>query len=254
MVEQYFVWAGKALTGDLGTSLWTGKPVLDEIGANIGVTLQLLVMSLVLGAGLAVPAGCVMAYVARRLGRHRAARRHHRRHHGAELLAGHRDDPGAGDAGAGLPQPRPRAVQPGSHRQPAAHAAAVAGPRPADPRRRRRGWCAARCSMRSARTTSARRAPRASASASSSTSTRCATRCSPSSPSVGITAGYLFGGAIVVEQVFALPGLGRLIIGAIGERNYPLIQAAILLVTIGFVAINFLVDLLYAAIDPRVRS
>jgi peptide/nickel transport system permease protein len=71
--------------------------------------------------------------------------------------------------------------------------------------------------------------------------------------SVGITAGYLFGGAIVVEQVFALPGLGRLIVGAIGERNYPLIQAAILLVTVGFVAVNFAVDMLYAAIDPRVR-
>ena len=70
---------------------------------------------------------------------------------------------------------------------------------------------------------------------------------------VGIIAGYLFGGAIVVEQVFALPGLGRLIVGAITERNYPLIQAAILLVTGGFVVINFLVDLLYFAIDPRVR-
>ena len=72
--------------------------------------------------------------------------------------------------------------------------------------------------------------------------------------SVGIVAGYLFGGTIVVEQVFALPGLGRLIIGAIAERNYPLIQAAILLVTSGFVVINFLVDLLYAAIDPRVSG
>jgi peptide/nickel transport system permease protein len=72
--------------------------------------------------------------------------------------------------------------------------------------------------------------------------------------SVGIVAGYLFGGTIVVEQVFALPGLGRLIIGAIAERNYPLIQAAILLVTCGFVVINFLVDLLYAAIDPRVQG
>jgi len=71
---------------------------------------------------------------------------------------------------------------------------------------------------------------------------------------VGITAGYLFGGAIVVEQVFALPGLGRLVIGAIAERNYPLIQATILLVTSGFVVINFLVDMLYVAIDPRVRE
>jgi peptide/nickel transport system permease protein len=72
--------------------------------------------------------------------------------------------------------------------------------------------------------------------------------------SVGIMTGYLLGGAIVVEQVFAIPGLGRLILGAIAERNYPLIQATILVVTVGFVLVNFLVDLLYVVIDPRVRS
>jgi peptide/nickel transport system permease protein len=69
---------------------------------------------------------------------------------------------------------------------------------------------------------------------------------------LGISAGYLFGGAIVVEQVFALPGLGRLMLGAIAERNYPLIQAAILLVTAGFVLVNFVTDMLYAALDPRI--
>ena len=72
--------------------------------------------------------------------------------------------------------------------------------------------------------------------------------------SVGIMTGYLLGGAIVVEQVFAIPGLGRLILGAIAERNYPLLQATILVVTSGFVVVNFAVDLLYTAIDPRVRA
>jgi peptide/nickel transport system permease protein len=72
--------------------------------------------------------------------------------------------------------------------------------------------------------------------------------------SVGIMTGYLLGGAIVVEQVFAIPGLGRLILGAIAERNYPLVQATILVVTVGFVVVNFAVDLLYAAIDPRLRQ
>jgi peptide/nickel transport system permease protein len=70
---------------------------------------------------------------------------------------------------------------------------------------------------------------------------------------LGIQAGYLFGGAIVVEQVFAIPGFGRLIVGAINERNYSLVQGAILVVTAGFVLINFLVDLLYAVVDPRVE-
>ncbi len=72
--------------------------------------------------------------------------------------------------------------------------------------------------------------------------------------SVGIMTGYLLGGAIVVEQVFAIPGLGRLILGAIAERNYPLIQATILVVTAGFVVVNFLVDFLYIIVDPRVRA
>jgi peptide/nickel transport system permease protein len=56
----------------------------------------------------------------------------------------------------------------------------------------------------------------------------------------------------VVEQVFAIPGLGRLILGAISERNYPLVQATILVMTAAFVLVNFVVDLLYAVIDPRV--
>jgi len=66
--------------------------------------------------------------------------------------------------------------------------------------------------------------------------------------------GYLLGGSIVVEQVFAIPGLGRLVLGAIAERNYPLVQATILVLATGFVLVNFIVDMLYLAIDPRVRE
>ena len=72
--------------------------------------------------------------------------------------------------------------------------------------------------------------------------------------SVGIMTGYLLGGAIVVEQVFSIPGLGRLILGGIAERNYPLVQATILIVTVGFVLVNALVDLAYALIDPGLRT
>jgi len=72
--------------------------------------------------------------------------------------------------------------------------------------------------------------------------------------SVGIMVGYQFGGAVVVEQVFALPGLGRLMVGAIAERNFPLVQASILLATVAFVLVNFVVDLLYIAVDPRARG
>jgi peptide/nickel transport system permease protein len=59
---------------------------------------------------------------------------------------------------------------------------------------------------------------------------------------------------VVVEQVFALPGLGRLMVGAIAERNYPLIQAAILLATLVFVLVNAGVDFLTLVIDPRGKA
>ena len=70
---------------------------------------------------------------------------------------------------------------------------------------------------------------------------------------IGVQLGYLLSGVVVIEQVFAIPGLGRLIIGAISERNYPLVQGVILVVTAVFVLVNLLVDLTYAWIDPRVE-
>lgn len=69
---------------------------------------------------------------------------------------------------------------------------------------------------------------------------------------IGVQLGYLLSGVVVIEQVFAIPGLGRLAIGAINERNYPLIQGIILVVTAVFVFVNLLVDLAYVWIDPRV--
>src|SRR5699024_7143445 len=70
---------------------------------------------------------------------------------------------------------------------------------------------------------------------------------------IGVQLGYMLSGVVVIEQVFAIPGLGRLAIGAINERNYPLVQGIILVVTAIFVFVNLIVDLAYAWIDPRVE-
>jgi peptide/nickel transport system permease protein len=70
---------------------------------------------------------------------------------------------------------------------------------------------------------------------------------------VGIIAGGLLGGAIVVEQVFSLPGVGRLLIGAILSRDIPLIQGGLLMVAFVFLLVNLVVDCTYARVDPRVR-
>ena len=69
----------------------------------------------------------------------------------------------------------------------------------------------------------------------------------------GVELGYLLGGAVIVEELFALPGLGRLVLNAITQRDYALVQGAVLFIAFNFMALNLLVDLTYAALDPRIR-
>ncbi|UOW01574.1 ABC transporter permease [Agrococcus sp. SCSIO52902] len=69
----------------------------------------------------------------------------------------------------------------------------------------------------------------------------------------GIQLATILGGVIVVEVVFAWPGLGRLVYDAVAARDYPLVQGAVLLMAVLFLAINLLVDVLYAVVDPRIR-
>lgn len=70
---------------------------------------------------------------------------------------------------------------------------------------------------------------------------------------IGLQFGTLLGGAVLTETVFAWPGLGRLLIDAIGYRDYPMIQGTVLLITGGFVLVNLLVDVLYGYLNPRIR-
>jgi peptide/nickel transport system permease protein len=70
---------------------------------------------------------------------------------------------------------------------------------------------------------------------------------------LGLELGFLLGGAIIVESVFAWPGVGSLVIQAVNNRDYPLVQADAFLVALIFVIANLIVDLLYGVLDPRVR-
>jgi ABC-type dipeptide/oligopeptide/nickel transport system permease component len=70
---------------------------------------------------------------------------------------------------------------------------------------------------------------------------------------MGLQVGFLIGGAIVIETLFALPGLGTYGINAIIARDYQQVQGFILLVALCFVGINFVVDLTYSLLDPRIR-
>jgi glutathione transport system permease protein len=70
---------------------------------------------------------------------------------------------------------------------------------------------------------------------------------------VGLQFGFLLGGSIVVETVFAWPGLGRLLVDSVSFRDYPVIQAEILLFSLEFILINLIVDVLYALVNPEIR-
>lgn len=71
---------------------------------------------------------------------------------------------------------------------------------------------------------------------------------------IGLQLGYLLGGAVIVEQVFSLPGVGSLVVNATLARNYNVVQAGVLVVALLFVLVNLLTDVLYAYLDPTVRA
>jgi peptide/nickel transport system permease protein len=69
----------------------------------------------------------------------------------------------------------------------------------------------------------------------------------------GVEFGYLLGGTVIVEQIFALPGLGRLVLDAITQRDYALVEGCVLFIAFNFLLVNLLIDLCYVALDPRIR-
>ncbi|HEY7033544.1 MAG TPA: ABC transporter permease [Thermomicrobiales bacterium] len=70
---------------------------------------------------------------------------------------------------------------------------------------------------------------------------------------VGLQAGYVLGGAVVIESIFNWPGIGNLALQAIQQRDFPMVQGTVLAIAIVFTLVNFLVDLAYSALDPRVK-
>ncbi|WP_043834784.1 ABC transporter permease [Muricoccus aerilatus] len=71
---------------------------------------------------------------------------------------------------------------------------------------------------------------------------------------IGLQIGFLLGGAVVTETVFSWPGVGRLAVGAILSADFPMAQGTIIVLSLGFILINLVVDVLYAALDPRMRA
>jgi peptide/nickel transport system permease protein len=70
----------------------------------------------------------------------------------------------------------------------------------------------------------------------------------------GIQFGYLLGGAVVVEQIFSVPGIGQQVLVGMQEKDYAVVQSTVLIIAATFVVVNLLTDLLYRVVDPRVRA
>jgi peptide/nickel transport system permease protein len=70
---------------------------------------------------------------------------------------------------------------------------------------------------------------------------------------IGIQVGHLLGGAVIIEEIFSFPGMGRFLLNGIYQRDYPVVQGTVLFVALVFSLINVLVDVLYAWFDPRIR-
>ena len=87
----------------------------------------------------------------------------------------------------------------------------------------------------------------------SSSSTRCATRCWPVITVAGDQAAGIINGAVIVETVFGFPGVGKLMIDAIIQRDFAIVQAAIIVTAAAIFILNILIDIAYAVLDPRIR-
>ena len=253
MYQQYFGWLRHVFRGDFGTSIWTGQPVIEEIGPHIGPTLELTTLALLTAVTLAIPLGILMARI-------------RGKQSGTIIQA-------LSVIGLTIP---PfwlgivsilliSTVAPGLRllgyvpfsQDPAGNIArlivpafALSLPITANLARLLRSSLLEVLQQDYIRTAWAKGVPPR------LILFRHALRNAiiPFVTSVGIMTGYLLGGTIVIEQVFAIPGLGRLLLGAIAERNYPLLQATILLVTVTFVFVNFVVDVICTVIDPRIAK
>lgn len=241
---QYARWVGNALRGDLGLSFKTGGPVLEELARRFPATLELAVYGMCVGILLALP-----------LGIQAAVRRGSAVDHASRLVA---------LAGASLPSFWLAflliivfAVQlrmlPVAGRGTARHLvlpAVTLGFALAAPLTR-----LTRSSMLEVLGEDFVRTARAKGLHERGVVIRHALRNAliPVVTVAGMSFGHLLGGAVIVETVFAWPGVGKLVVDSIFDRDYPLIQGYVLFMGTVFVLINLLVDLLYVWLDPRVQ-
>lgn len=252
-VQRYFNWVGGMLSGDFGTSYTYRTPVSEMVAARIGVSLPLALFALILSVLIAFPAGI---YAASRRGR-----------------AGDLSVMGATQLGVAVPNfwfammlvlvfaIHLRWFSAGGFpgweegffvalKSLTLPAIALALPQAAILTR------VMRSALLDVMGEDFMRTARAKGLSARQTLWRHGLRNAliPVLTIIGLQFSFLFAGTIIIEQVFYLPGLGRLIFQSISARDLIVVESVVMLVVFGVIMINFLVDLAYAAVDPRLRS
>ena len=252
VVEQYALWLGNALQGNLGLSVRHGAPVLDVILARFPVTLELAIMALVIALGLGIPLGILSAV------RHNSVLDLFARLFALiglampNFLLGtliifvlsvyFHILPNSGDYVS-------LAEDPARNLQQLIFPAITLG------------FSFSASVMRTTRSAMLEvlgqdyiRTARSKGLRDSVIHRRHALRNAliPVITITGVELGYLLGGTVIVEEIFSLPGIGRLVFNAISQRDYALVQGIALFIALNFVIINLAVDLLYTAVDPRI--
>lgn len=250
---QFGQWAGAAVRGDLGSSLRTGRPVALDLALRFPVTLELTVLSLVVALAIALPVGVLAA-----LNRGRWAD-----HLGSVFALLGLSIPGffLGILLILLFSLRLGWLPPAGYvplaEGPLANLRHMIMPALS------LGLILAAATARIVRSTLLEvlgldfvRTARAKGAGAASVAVKHVLRnaCLPVLTLLGLRAGALVAGSVVVETVFAWPGVGRLLVTSVAARDFPVIQFAVVLISASVVAANLVVDLLYGVADPRVRA
>ena len=250
---QYLFWVANLLRGDLGVSLWTGYPVVQEIAQSLPITLELALLSIVIAIAIAIPAGLISAvaqdtpvdWVVRLVS-----------------VAGLAIPPfWLGTLLIMLPAIFVGWAPPAGYvsflEDPATNIQQFIFPALS------LGYFYAALSMRLTRSQALEvlrqdyvRTARAKGLADRAVLATHVLKNTlmPVITLAGTQLGVLLGGVVIIEQIFSLPGMGRLTLWAISVRDYPQLQANVLLVAATTVILNLLVDLTYAWLDPRVHT
>lgn len=249
---QYVEWAGRALRGDLGVSLWTGRPVLAEIGQRLPITLELAVLALVFGLAIAIPVGVLAAA---------------RQDRPADLVARSLAILGLSVPGFWLAtlvivlpaiwwgwRPVADFVDPredllGHLAQMILPAAILGIATSAALMRLTRGMLLEVLRQDFVRTAWAKGLTEGVIVLKHGLRNAVI----PVVTLLGTQLPQVIGGTVVIETIFGLPGMSRFLFDAINQRDYPVIQGVNLVVVSTVVVVNLAVDALYAVLDPRIR-